>query len=119
MVITEDGINIHFPKVEFSWETWVFITGVEFAVGTASGEAAAVGSASVTCKNAFSAEQEQRPSCSQEGVGGEETEAIGGHGSFYTFGRKRKNRVSDGAGMGLSFNRMVQEGGLSGRVTLE
>lgn len=53
-----------------------------------------MGSASVTCKNAFSAEQEQRPSCSQEGVGGEETEAIGGHGSFYTFGRKRKNRVS-------------------------
>ena len=30
----------------------------------------AVGSASVTCKNAFSAEQEQRPSCSQKGVPG-------------------------------------------------
>ena len=49
-----------------------------------------MGSASVTCRNAFSAEQEQRPSCSQEGVGGEETEAIGGHSSFYTFGRKRE-----------------------------
>ena len=49
-----------------------------------------MGSASVTCKNAFSAEQEQRPGCSQKGVGGEETEAIGGHSSFYTFGRKRE-----------------------------
>ena len=39
MVITEDGINIHFPEVEFSRETLVFITGVGFALVTASGEA--------------------------------------------------------------------------------
>lgn len=45
----------------------------------------------MTCKKAFSVEQEHGETAgSREGVGGEETEALSRHGSFYTFGRKVK-----------------------------
>lgn len=50
----------------------------------------AVGSASVTCKKGiFSGSRAGQTAARREWAGGN-SEAIGGHGSFYTFGRKEK-----------------------------